>query len=43
MVLKRMLVPSEAFTQYAFEHGITERKMAIDEIFVPEVRDRVKV
>ena len=33
----------EAFTQYAFEHGITSRKMAIDEIFVPEVREKVKV
>lgn len=33
----------EAFTQYAFEHGITPRKMAIDEIFVPEVLESVKV
>jgi len=33
----------EAFTQYAYEQGITRRHMKPEEIFVKEVLDRVKV
>ena len=33
----------EAFTQYAFEQGVTNRKMAVEEIFVPETILSVKV
>lgn len=33
----------EAFSRYAWEQGVTTRHMALDEIFVPEALERVKV
>jgi 4,5-dihydroxyphthalate decarboxylase len=33
----------EAFTQYAFEQGVSHRKVAVEELFVPEVQSSFKV
>lgn len=33
----------EAFTQYAFEHGVCHRKVAVEELFPPEVQSSYKV
>jgi 4,5-dihydroxyphthalate decarboxylase len=33
----------EAFTQYAFEHGVTARKVAVEELFPPEVQTFTRV
>jgi 4,5-dihydroxyphthalate decarboxylase len=33
----------EAFTQYAFEQGVTARKLQIEEIFAPETRESFKI
>lgn len=33
----------EAFTQYAFEHGVAARKVAVEELFAPEVQTFTKV
>ena len=33
----------EAFSRFAWEQGITTRHMALEEIFVPEALERVKV
>jgi 4,5-dihydroxyphthalate decarboxylase len=33
----------EAFTQYAFEHGICPRKVAVEELFPPEVQTFTRV
>jgi 4,5-dihydroxyphthalate decarboxylase len=33
----------EAFAQYAFEQGVSHRKVAVDELFVPEIQSRFKV
>ncbi len=32
----------EALTQYAFEQGLTERKVSVEEMFAPSVRDYVQ-
>jgi len=32
-----------AFTQYAFEQGVTHRKMEVEELFPPQVQAKVKV
>jgi len=33
----------EAFTQYAFEQGVSARKLQIEELFVPETRESFKI
>ncbi len=33
----------EAFTRYAYEQGVAQRKVEVDELFPPEVHRRVKV
>lgn len=33
----------EAFVQYAFEQGVTARRMAVDELFAPETRESFKI
>ncbi|TAK80929.1 MAG: 4,5-dihydroxyphthalate decarboxylase [Betaproteobacteria bacterium] len=33
----------EAFTQYAFEQGVTPRKLQIEELFAPETRESFKI
>lgn len=33
----------EAFTQYAFEHGVCPRKVAVEELFAPEVQTFTRV
>jgi 4,5-dihydroxyphthalate decarboxylase len=33
----------EAFAQYAFEQGVTARRMAIEELFAPETRESFKI
>ncbi len=33
----------EAFAQYAFEQGVTARKLALEEIFAPETRESFKI
>jgi 4,5-dihydroxyphthalate decarboxylase len=33
----------EAFTQYAFEHGVSARKVAVEELFPPEVQTFTRV
>jgi len=33
----------EAFTQYAFEHGVCARKVEVEELFVPEVQSFTRV
>ena len=33
----------EAFTQYAYEQGVTARKLQIDELFAPETRESFKI
>jgi 4,5-dihydroxyphthalate decarboxylase len=33
----------EAFLQYAFEQGVCQRRLPVDELFAPETRERAKV
>jgi 4,5-dihydroxyphthalate decarboxylase len=33
----------EAFTQYAFEQGVCQQKLAVEDLFAPEVRSKFKV
>ena len=33
----------EAFTQYAFEQGVSRRKLSADELFAPETRESYKI
>jgi 4,5-dihydroxyphthalate decarboxylase len=33
----------EAFAQYAFEQGVSHRKVTVEELFAPEVQSRFKV
>ena len=33
----------EAFLQYAYEQGVSQRKLALDQLFVPETRESFKI
>jgi 4,5-dihydroxyphthalate decarboxylase len=33
----------EAFLQYAFEQGVTQRRLAVEELFAPETRESFKI